>query len=234
VGPLVFVDADDTLWENNRYFTAVLDEWAQLMARLGTDPVRALAVLEAEEDRSIPVHGYGAVPFAASLHRAFGDLVPRAPAAVRSTLRAFAERAEASIRDHPIDLLPGVAEGLERLAERARVVVLTKGQDEEQRAKVARSGLGRYLTAVRVVVEKSVRTYAEAAARFDAQPGACWMVGNSPRSDVNPARRAGLRTVYVPHPAPWHRDLEPLLEEGPECHVATTFADVPGLILRRR
>jgi putative hydrolase of the HAD superfamily len=37
------------------------------------------------------------------------------------------------------------------------------------------------------------------------------MVGNSPRSDINPALQAGLNAVFVPHPATWileHEELE--------------------------
>jgi putative hydrolase of the HAD superfamily len=34
------------------------------------------------------------------------------------------------------------------------------------------------------------------------------MIGNSPRSDVNPALRAGLNAVYIPHPRTWILERE--------------------------
>ncbi len=230
---VVFVDADDTLWENTRSFQHVLEAWGDLMEGFGCGRERALAVLEACEDRNIPVTGYGAAPFVASVLEASRELLPRAPAGSFGPLHAFCRRAEATIRDHPIELLPGVAEGLARLAERGPVVVLTKGQPDEQRAKVERSGLRAYLAGTRVVAEKTPEVYADAARSVDRAPGRCWMVGNSPRSDVNPARRAGFRTVLVPHRAPWHRELEALVEVGHPTRLATTFADVPGLIASR-
>ena len=39
-----------------------------------------------------------------------------------------------------------------------------------------------------------------------------WMIGNSPKSDVNPALEAGLNAVFVPHEHTWileKQDLQP-------------------------
>jgi putative hydrolase of the HAD superfamily len=227
---IVFVDADDTLWENYRWFTAIVEEWHVVLAPHGVDPERANELLHAVEDRNIPITGYGAAPFVRSVVEAFHELVPHADHATRNDVAHFAKRAEATIRGHPIDLLPGVRDGLSALAATRRVVVMTKGQDDEQRAKVERSGLAEFLHGVLVVPEKDPAAYVAAAEAFDASPGACWMVGNSARSDVNPALAAGLSAVHVPHPAPWRRDLAPL---DPRALVARSFADVPSLVLRR-
>jgi putative hydrolase of the HAD superfamily len=226
----VFVDLDDTLWENNRFFVRVLDAWGDLLAGLGVDRDRALEVLERCEDRNIPLTGYGARPFLGSVLEACGLLLPSAPTEVQNRFHQFARDAERAIRDHPIELLPGVAQGLADLARTRRLVALTKGQPDEQRAKLARSGLERHFAGCRVVREKEAGVYATACRSEGAPPAACWMVGNSPRSDINPARRAGLRTVLVAHDAPWHRDLAELVNEGPPTLEAASFADVPALI----
>src|SRR5207244_2628444 len=64
---IVFVDADDTLWENYRFFVDVIDEWKRVIAGHGVDPARAEATLHAVEDRNIPTTGYGAAPFVRSV-----------------------------------------------------------------------------------------------------------------------------------------------------------------------
>jgi putative hydrolase of the HAD superfamily len=227
---IVFVDADDTLWENYRWFQAVLDDWVRVLAGHGVDGDRALATLHATEDRNIPVTGYGAAPFLRSAVEAFHLLVPHADHATRIDVAHFAKAAEASIREHPIELLPGVRDGIPALAAWGRGVVMTKGQEDEQRAKVERSGLSRWLAGVRVVGEKDPAAYVAAAREFGVSPSRCWMVGNSPASDVNPALAAGLRAVHVPHPAPWHRDAGAV---DPRALVARSFADVPGLVAGR-
>ena len=229
--PVVFVDADDTLWENNRWFTAVIRDWAGFVGELGVDPDDAVTVLHEEEDDHIPVYGYGARPFCHSLRTAFARVVTAPDAAVVRSFETFVADAETRIRDHRIDLLPGVAAGIATLARAARLIVLTKGQPDEQNAKVARSGLAAHFESVRVVPDKDEICYLAAARDAGRAPEDCWMVGNSPASDVNPARRVGLRTVLVPHHAPWHRDMAPLIDSGPETLVVRTFGDVPPLIL---
>jgi putative hydrolase of the HAD superfamily len=224
---IVLLDADDTLWENYRWFVAVIDEWTSMLARHGVDADRARATLHEVEDRNIPTTGYGAAPFVRSVVEAFHLLVPDADHATRDDVAHFAKRAEATIRGHPIDLLPGVLEALPVLAARGPIVVLTKGQADEQIAKVERSGLARWIGEVRVVAEKDPAAYAAAVRAIGATAERCWMVGNSVTSDVNPAIAAGLRAIHVPHPAPWHRDVGAL---DPRALVAATFADVPRLV----
>lgn len=228
---IVFVDADDTLWENYRWFQAVLDDWVAVVSSHGVDPGRATATLHAVEDRNIPVTGYGAAPFVRSVVEAFHLLVPHADHATRNDVAHFARRAEANIRGHAIELLPGVREAIPELASRHRVVVMTKGQEDEQTSKVERCGLAAHFHAVRVVAEKDPGAYANLAAEFGARREACWMVGNSVTSDVNPALAAGLRAIHVPHPAPWHRDAGVV---DPRALVARTFADVPRLLRAHR
>ena len=232
--PLVLVDADDTLWENYRFFADVIDAWARWMNDRGVETTRAVAALEACEDRNIPRTGYGAAPFVASLRDAWVELLPDDDRAERATedadFHTFARWAEQTIRNHPIVVLPVVADALAAMAPRARLVLFTKGREDEQLAKFERSGLARHFVAARVVADKHADVFVEECARHGAAPAASWMIGNSARSDVNPARRAGMRTVHVPHASPWHRDEEPLLASGLPTLVARSFADVPRLI----
>jgi putative hydrolase of the HAD superfamily len=225
---IVFVDADDTLWENFRYFQDVLDEFAALMAAQHVAPERAVATLHEVEDRNIPLHGYGAAPFLRSVVETYHLLAPHASHAARNEVAHFAKRAEETIRSHPIELLRGVADGVPRIARERRVVVFTKGQPDEQEAKIERSGLAPHLFEVRCVREKDVEAYREAARSFDVGAETCWMVGNSPSSDVNPALAAGFRAIHVPHPAPWHRDIGPV-DRG--ALVVASFEDVPQTVL---
>ena len=95
---IVFVDADDTLWENYRYFERVIDDWKRVLARHGVQPALAEARLHAVEDRNIPVTGYGAAPFVRSVVEAFHELVPHADHATRDDVAHFAKRAEATMK----------------------------------------------------------------------------------------------------------------------------------------
>lgn len=228
---VVFVDADDTLWENNRYFLAVIREWTRFMAGMGIDAELARDTLEACEDRNIPVTGYGSRAFVHSLRDAFADLAPEPGPTAAARFAHLCLWCERGIGDHPILLLPQVESGLSRLTTHHLVVILTKGDPTEQRGKVARSGLADVVHGTIVAPEKHAGTYAEACERLAVPARRAWMIGNSPRSDVNPAREAGLRTILVPHESPWHRDLAPPLDDGPPTWTATSFGHAVDLVL---
>ena len=103
-----------------------------------------------------------------------------------------------------------MAATLRSLAGRHRVVLVTKGDGDDQLGKVARSGLRRHLHQVDVVPEKDVVAYGDILRRHGASPERSWMIGNSPKSDILPALQAGLGAVFVPHPATWTLELADL------------------------
>ena len=114
-------------------------------------------------------------------------------------VRSFAR----SIAEQEIELLPGVAETLSDLATRHRLILMTKGDRAEQADKLARSGLAPHFSAVEIVSEKDPATYGQVIHRHELTPHTSWMIGNSPKSDINPALAAGLHAVFLFHKDTW-------------------------------
>jgi FMN phosphatase YigB (HAD superfamily) len=115
-----------------------------------------------------------------------------------------------SIAEQAIELLPGVADTLPLLAKRHRLILVTKGNAREQQKKLDRSGIHMHFTAVEIPPEKHPDAYREIVSRYALAHETTWMIGNSPRSDINPALAAGLHAVYMHHPNTWvleHDDL---------------------------
>src|SRR5699024_11680480 len=81
--------------------------------------------------------------------------------------------------------------------------LLTKGAEVDQQRKVDTSNLAGYFDAVHIVPEKNTGTYLDLLREHALDPARTWMIGNSPRSDILPARRAGLGAVYIPDEHPW-------------------------------
>ena len=203
----LLIDADDTLWENNIYFECVASAFFDRLAARGIPEPQAQAVLWQTEQRNIKRTGYGSRAFCASLHETARDLGV-------TDLEPWIQEREQWIFHHPIELMPGVAETLPVLHAHNRLIVVTKGFPDEQLGKLRRSGLEPFFSATEVVFEKDIPTYQQLVARQGLVPPQTWMIGNSPRSDINPAQAAGLGTVFIPYHSQWQHEIEEIAPTG--------------------
>ncbi len=197
----LLIDADDTLWENNIYFEQAIHGFIEFLNHSSLTPAEVRAVID-EFERLL---GYGSANFTNSLVETYRRLAEND---LRdediSRVRMFGEQ----IRSHPLQFLDDVEETLAYLFARHDLILLTKGDREEQLLKVEQSGLERFFREVVVVHEKNVATYQQILSQLQLDPQATWMIGNSPRSDINPALAAGLKAIYIPHPHTWHLEHE--------------------------
>jgi putative hydrolase of the HAD superfamily len=207
---LIF-DADDTLWENNIYFEEAFDRFCDYLNHSTLTPEQVRTVLDEIEAANAKIHGYGSKNFALNLQQCLRHLAERQVG--EADLQTVEEFAHAILRK-PVELIEGVAETVAKLSERHTLTIFTKGDKDEQQIKVDRSGLGKYFRHAEIVKEKNREAYLMLAEDqgFDHQH--TWMIGNSPKSDINPALAAGLNAVYVPHARTWSLEKE----EVPEGH----------------
>jgi len=210
----LLIDADDTLWENNVYFERAIANFISFLNHHEYSPQQVREVLNEVERANVVKHGYGLRSFAHALVETFERLSvePLTPA-LHETIHGFAH----AIAEHPVEIIAGVAETLDYLAGRHHLILVTKGNFTEQSGKVERSGLKPYFAAVEVVPEKDTAMYREVVGKYGLTREITWMVGNSPKSDVNPALAAGLNAVFVPHDQTWVLEHEELAQPGDGC-----------------
>jgi putative hydrolase of the HAD superfamily len=211
-GEHLIFDADDTLWENNIYFEMAFDQFCDYLAHSCMSPQEVRAVLDEIETANAKIHGYGSRNFARNLAECYQHLAEREIG--EADLRVIQDFAHA-ILEHPIELIEGVEETLAELAARHELTMFTKGDMEEQRIKIDRSGLGCYFRHTAIVREKHEPAYRQLAQEHAFRPEKTWMIGNSPKSDINPALAAGFSAVYVPHPRTWRLEHEDVPESHP-------------------
>jgi len=229
----LIVDADDTLWENNVYFEAAIDRFLSLVVARGHGAQTTREHLMSVERRNVKRLGYGSSVFVLSL---FETLEEVCGDGARDEERTLIEALGRGIQEMPIQFMPGVLETLPVLRESSRLILFTKGDPEEQRRKVERSGVSHHFHEVEVTTEKDRDAYLGLVDRHALSADRTWMVGNSPRSDINPALAAGLNAVLIPHPRTWeleHEDIQheglgprSLGEGGPRLTVLERFADL--------
>lgn len=205
----LLIDADDTLWENNIYFERAIARFISFLNHHEFTPEQVRGVLNDVERECIVKHGYGLHSFSHALVDTFERLSPRT---VTPELKDHVRTIAQSIENHAIEFLPEVPETLQYLAQRHRLILLTKGEMLEQTGKIERSGVKQHFHATEVVAEKDAEVYAHITGKYSCDPPCTWMVGNSPKSDINPALAAGLHAIFVPHGDTWileHEEVNP-------------------------
>jgi putative hydrolase of the HAD superfamily len=217
---LIF-DADDTLWDSNIHFLEAEAAFVAILAGAGiNDHGEVRASMRRQELRVIESHGYGRRAYLIALHNVIAEVAPRHH---HENLRTALERIGEHLIDRHCELLPGVAETLAILARRHRLLLFTKGDPREQLRKLDRSGLRPLFSRVGVPVEKDPVTYRLLIAQAELDPERTFMIGNSPRSDINPALKAGLRAVFIAHPHTWELEHEEIDHANPRVLVLGAF-----------
>ena len=208
----LLIDADDTLWQNNVYFERAIANFISFLNHHERSAAEVREILNDVERDCIVSHGYGLHSFAHALVKTFERLSvePLTPA-LHETIHGFAR----VIAAQPVQILPRIEETLHYLSERHHLILVTKGDFAEQSGKVTRSGLEKYFSAVEIVAEKNVPAYRGIVGKYELTSQHTWMVGNSPKSDINPALGAGINAVFVPHDDTWVLEHEELAEAEP-------------------
>src|SRR6266567_2488447 len=132
----LLIDADDTLWENNIYFEQATHAFITFLNHSQLTPEEVRVVLDDVER----LMGYGSANFTRSLLETYRRLAEKdLQDEDIQQIQQFGEQ----IRSHPLQLLEGVKETLDYLSPRHDLVLLTKGDHEEQQLKIERSGIER-------------------------------------------------------------------------------------------
>ena len=205
----LLIDADDTLWENNVYFERAIAAFISYLDHRVHTPEQVREHLNHCEHATISAHGYGLKSFRRSLVACFEQLTdaPVTPDKHERIL-SFAQ----SIAEHEIELLPTVDTTLADLATRHRLILVTKGDPVEQTDKLRRSGLAPHFSAIEVLAEKHSEAYRAVTSHHACDARKTWMIGNSPKSDINPALTAGLNAIFIPHNFTWVLEHEVVIQ----------------------
>jgi putative hydrolase of the HAD superfamily len=219
----LLIDGDDTLWENNVYFEQAIEAFIDFLAHSSMTREQVRTALDEVERINVAVHGYGSASFTRNLRQTYERLAEHE---LRPQDIDHVVQLGQRIASQPLELLPEVAETVRDLASRHDLMLVTKGHPEEQRLKIERSGLEPSFSATAVVHEKDEATYRAIVQERQLDPACTWMIGNSPRSDINPALAAGLNAVFVPHEHTWRLEKEELAQADGRLLTLRAFGDL--------
>lgn len=222
----VAFDADDTLWDNERFFQLTQEHFAELLKDY-TCEENLLERLVAAERRNLGHYGFGIKGFTLSMIETAIEVTDG-----HVTGAEIAEILEAGreMLRHPVELLPHAREAIEATKQSHRIILITKGDLLDQERKLAQSGVGELFDAVEIVSDKTVQTYQDIFARHGDGPQRGMMIGNSMKSDVLPMIGAGGWGVFVPHGLEWALEKAPAPRDDPRYVKLTNLSGVGQLI----
>ncbi len=219
----LLIDADDTLWENNIFFEETIERFISLIEGFGFARGYVRRILNETEKRNIRQFGYGVRSFEKSLEETYlklsGNMARRETLAeIRNLVR--------ELEGTPPRIIDGVPDTLAYLAWHHRLILFTKGEPAEQAGKVERSGLHSFFEAIEITGEKDAPAYRRVVNQHRIVKENGWMIGNSPRSDINPAMEAGLNAVFIPHSATWELEQSEVRSGPGKLLILSRFAEL--------
>ncbi|MCK5749633.1 MAG: HAD family hydrolase [Oricola sp.] len=223
---LIAFDADDTLWQNERFFRTTEAAFADLL-RNYADPDHLTERLLETEKRNLVRYGFGIKGFILSMIETAIEVTEgKAPASV---IQSILDTGQEMLR-HPVELLPHAAETVEALAKDHKVMLITKGDLFDQERKIAQSGLAEIFDAIEIVSDKQADTYRGFFTRYGDGADSAMMVGNSLKSDVIPALEAGGWGVFTPHDLTWSVEHAEKPDGHPRFREIADLGALPDLI----
>jgi len=231
---LVLVDFDDTLVETAPAFRIAREALFALLEEEGFSPEDSHRVHYKEVDPELLAH-HGMGPF--RMEPSFRETYLRlSEEQGREIVPELTDRCGALGRDflgRP-RVMNGSLEALETLTRHYPTVIFSQAaQQEYQMGRIRDSGVTGILDEerIRIIHRKTAETFQDALHHFGVRDSSqATMIGNSLRSDINPALSVGAKAILVEPYEMWHYDIVPPLSN--EFLRFPTFPDAVGHICR--
>jgi putative hydrolase of the HAD superfamily len=225
----IIFDADDTLWENNIFYIQASNDFIDLIQQAGFSREAVESDFDTLELKVVKEMGYGSGNFVYILEELFKkyNLITNNKldnARFQTIIQRFTK--------HPVSkpcLFDQVVETLQYLKQNYELYILTKGEYIEQKGKIERAGIINIVNDYFIPHEKNDKTYRELLSKFNWKPEETCMVGNSPKSDINPALRNGMYAIFIPYQNTWKLDNEPINSIDGKLIVLDRFSELKAV-----
>jgi putative hydrolase of the HAD superfamily len=228
---IVIFDGDDTLWSTMPLYDIAKQRFAEHVADLVTSRDEAIKRLDVIDHSNVAIMGFSPERFPNSLVEAYRTLCEEAGRVPKSKLEKRLIEEGRRVFSSPVVTYPDADEALSRLDYRFKLVLATKGDMTIQAQRVTQSDLGQYFTDIHIFGKKSKEEFKAILAAHRCEPSLAWSVGNSPRSDINPALKAGMSAVLIPR-STWQFEDEPILQSS-RLFVVNTLLEAVDIIIDR-
>ena len=174
-------------------------------------------------------YGYGPKNFECSLMQASYDMIGYEFFA--DNIQDFIKKETKRLYTDNVELLKGVEESIQYLYDKGyEMYIITKGMEDIQRKRVEALSIKNYFKDYSIVKHKLKSDYEEILKKYQLKPEECYMIGNSPKGDINEAKKAGFNTIYIPSKYTWSYEEETIDMGEPETSVLNDIRDIMTIL----
>lgn len=225
----VIFDGDDTLWETQPLYIRAKKLFFREMERLGFDPIEVERRFERIDLDNVRLLGFSKVRFPKSMSDTYQALCLLYDKPTDELVRSRVEAIGYSIFRKKPRIFDGVREVLRTLqAQHLQLILATKGDQEVQEEKISCSNLLSYFHHTYIFPEKGERELQKIADECDLDPRESWSIGNSMKSDINPALRIGMKAIWIPNKT-WNFEEEEPFDKQ-RLFKASSIKEVPRIL----
>lgn len=225
MGPWVIFDADNTLWEIESLYDDARRTLTNTLASRGIDAAVAGETQQAIDEELHKTFGYSAQRFPASFDRTLVYFFPSSSEQERAQVRNLAER----VFSQPAIVHQALSEVISKLSTYYSLGILTAGEDWVQQSRLEQFAYSHRFQAIEIVPHKDTKAFSDFSDKHQVDPKISWVVGDSLRSDIIPARSAGFNTILVASNN-WHRIEMSKMKAPLNLHKVNDLADILTII----
>lgn len=212
----IFIDADDTIWHDSKYFRTLRSDLLHLCSLCAQDGHSILQRL----NENLMKCGLGETEFAKAINITAHEL------GISKINQDILNCSIELFLHHEIELISHAEEALGRMS-KFHCILLTKGNEREQKEKLYRSKLEQYFDKVIIVARKDPEFFELLVQQMSLNANQIIVIGNSVRHDILPAVKIGAPAIWLNHPDNEHGRNEELPREA--CEVEGWKAIVNAL-----
>lgn len=228
----VIFDGDDTLWETQPLYLRTKNNFLREMENLGFDPIEVERRFERVDVDNVRLLGFSKARFPKSMTDTYQALCLHFDKPTDELVRSRIEAIGYSVFGKKPGLFDGVPEVLRILHnQQLKLILATKGDQEVQEDKISRSDLLRYFHRIYIFREKGQRELHRIADECGLDVRRSWSIGNSIKSDINPALKIGMKAIWIQNKAWDFEEEEPFETRG--LFKVTSIKEVPGIVASR-
>ncbi len=227
----LFFDMDDTLIKCSGYFYDVEDIVANKILEYTNQYTfeEIKSMFNEKQISNIEEHGYGPDNFKYSLMQVGSEVIGYN--FFKDGLAEFISETAQVLYDSPIELIDGVEETIKYLHDKGYDMhIITKGSVKVQTDRLERLPIRSYFKNHYIVKHKLKSDYEEILKSCKLEADKCFMIGNSPKGDINEAKLAGLNTIFIPNDQTWSLEDEAISEALPKTFKLESIVEMKNVL----